>query len=240
MKTDSLRRIAARVYGKSNADSLNNAINLTYNQLLSERQSFARDFVDSNASSISVLAAIQSLDPEKDMKSYLRAEKELVKLYPNSEYVKNFSLQVVKISKLAIGSEAPQIILNNPNSVTIPLASLRGKVVLVDFWASWCKPCRIENPNVVRLYNKYKDKGFEIYGVSLDKTKESWVNAIRQDGLEWTQVSDLKFWNSSVVKLYDIKSIPQTYLLDEYGIIIAKGVRGKALESKLAEILGEA
>ena len=91
---------------------------------------------------------------------------------------------------------------------------------------------------MVRLYNKYKEKGFEIYGVSLDKNKENWITAIQQDGLLWIQVSDLKFWNSSVVNLYDVKSIPQTYLIDEYGVIIAKGLRGQALEAKLAEILG--
>ena len=238
IQTDSLRIVAGTVYGKPNADSLNNLINSVYNQLLSERQSYARDFVQKNATSIASLAAIQSLEPEKDLKSYLKLKKELTVIYPNSEYVKNFNVQVERMSKLSIGSEAPQIVLNDPNGVTIPLASLRGKIVLIDFWASWCKPCRIENPNVVRLYNRYKDKGFEIYGVSLDKNKSNWVSAIQQDGLEWLQVSDLQFWNSSVVKLYDIKSIPQTYLIDEYGIIIAKGLRGQALEAKLAETLG--
>jgi len=239
MQTDSLRIVASKAYGSPNADSLNQLINMVYNQLLIQRQTFAREFVNNNASSIASLAAAQSLDPEKDLKSYLKLKKELTLKYPTSEYVKNFNVQVERMSKLAVGSEAPQIVLNDPNGVSVPLASLRGKVVLIDFWASWCKPCRIENPNVVRLYNRYKDQGFEIYGVSLDKNKNNWVSAIKQDGLEWPQVSDLQFWNSSVVKLYDIKSIPQTYLIDEYGIIIAKGLRGQALEAKLAEVLGD-
>ena len=124
--------------------------------------------------------------------------------------------------------------------VTIQSTTLKGKVVMIDFWASWCKPCRIENPNVVRLYKKFRSKGFEIYGVSLDKNKVSWLNAIRKDGLLWIHVSDLGFWNSPVVKMYDIKGIPQTYLLDEKGIIIGKGLRGAALERKLEEIFSGA
>ena len=119
------------------------------------------------------------------------------------------------------------------------LADHAGKdIVILDFWASWCKPCRIENPHVVKLYEKYKDKGFEIYGVSLDRNKAAWLQAIRQDGLKWIHVSDLGFWNSAPVKLYNVNSIPQTYLIDEDGKIIAKGLRALELEKRLAEIFG--
>jgi len=110
--------------------------------------------------------------------------------------------------------------------------------VLIDFWASWCKPCRLENPHVVKLYKEYRDRGFEVYGVSLDKNKQAWVNAIQQDGLEWIHVSDLQFWNSTAAKLYDVSSIPQTYLIDEDGKIIAKNLRAAELGKKLKEILG--
>lgn len=137
------------------------------------------------------------------------------------------------------GSPAPDINLPTPNGKNLALSSLKGKVVLVDFWASWCGPCRKENPNVIRVYNKYKDKGFTVYSVSLDKSKDKWVQAIQQDGLVWpNHVSDLGQWQSSVVPLYGISSIPFTILLDEKGNIIDKNLRGAQLESKLKEIYG--
>jgi peroxiredoxin len=205
--------------------------------LLSERKEFARQFVINNKNSITALAAAESLDPSSDLKLYVDLDKALIELYPDLSYVKSFHARVSQLSKLAIGSEAPQIVLPDTLGNPLELSSFRGKVVLVDFWASWCKPCRFENPNVVRLYEKYKDKGFEIYGVSLDKTKPAWMKAIKQDGLKWPQVSDLGFWNSAAVKLYSIESIPQTYLLDEQGVIIGKGLRGKALEDKIMQVL---
>ena len=238
MKTDSLRRLAATYNRSPNSDSLNIIINNAYTILLNDKRNYAKQFVSDNSSSITALAAVESLDSEKELKLFIKLDRDLYALYPELGYVKSFHARVAQLSKLAVGSEAPQIVLNDPAGNKVPLASLRGKVVLVDFWASWCKPCRFENPNVVRMYNKFKEKGFEIYGVSLDKNKAAWVQAIKQDNLKWTHVSDLGFWNSAAVKLYDIKSIPQTYLLDEYGIIIGKGLRGKALEKKLEEVLG--
>ncbi len=107
---------------------------------------------------------------------------------------------------------------------------------MIDFWAAWCKPCRVENPNVVKLYDKYHDQGFEIYGVSLDRTKKAWLDAIQEDNLEWIQVSDLKYFDSEAAALYNINAIPATVLLDKEGKIIAKNLRGEALEAKLAEI----
>jgi len=120
----------------------------------------------------------------------------------------------------------------------LALASLRGKTVLIDFWASWCRPCRAENPNVVRVYNKYKDKGFDVFSVSLDNRKGAWEKAIQDDGLVWNHVSDLNGWKSSVVSLYRFKGIPFTVLIDKEGKIIAKNLRGPALEQKLKEVLG--
>jgi thiol-disulfide isomerase/thioredoxin len=135
---------------------------------------------------------------------------------------------------------APEIALKNPQGKVIKLSSLRGNYVLIDFWASWCGPCRQENPNVVRLYNKYKDKGFTIYSVSLDKDAEAWKRAITSDGLVWpNHVSDLLHWNSPMPALYGFNGIPYTVLIDKEGKIIATGLRGPSLEQKLVELLGK-
>ena len=136
----------------------------------------------------------------------------------------------------AIGSPAPEFAMNDASGKPVSLSSFKGKVVLVDFWASWCAPCREENPNVVRLYNQYKDQGFEVFGVSLDRTKEAWVKAIADDNLTWTHVSDLKYFNSEAAAIYQINAIPATYMLDPEGKIIGKDLRGASLENKLKEI----
>ena len=119
----------------------------------------------------------------------------------------------------------------------VSLKDFRGKYVLIDFWASWCGPCRMENPNVVEAYNKYSKKNFTVLGVSLDRERNAWLKAIKDDKLTWTQVSDLKFWDNAVAKLYRISSIPQNILVDPNGKIIARNLRGEELQSKLAELL---
>ncbi|MBX2923448.1 MAG: TlpA family protein disulfide reductase [Chitinophagaceae bacterium] len=154
-----------------------------------------------------------------------------------SHYGKNIKATIDAANKTAIGSVAPDFTLNDVNGKPVSLASYKGKYILVDFWASWCGPCRQENPTVVKAYNAYKSKGFDILGVSLDEKKENWEKAIHQDQLTWTHVSDLKGWQSDAASLYGIKAIPMNYLLDKEGKIIAKSLRGEDLIKKLGEIL---
>ncbi|MEM9992018.1 MAG: TlpA disulfide reductase family protein [Bacteroidota bacterium] len=137
------------------------------------------------------------------------------------------------------GVEAPDFEMATPEGEQLKMSDLRGKVVLVDFWASWCGPCRRENPRVVKLYNKYKDKGFEILGVSLDSNKDRWLKAIKDDRLTWPQVSDLRGWQNAAAKMYGVRSIPHTMLLDAEGKIIGRNYRSHTLEAKLKEIFGE-
>lgn len=133
--------------------------------------------------------------------------------------------------------EAPDFTLQDTYGQPVSLSSFKGSYVLVDFWASWCKPCRRENPGIVKVYHKYHSKGFSILGVSLDEEKDEWIAAIEKDNLEWPQVSDGKGWQGSVVDLYGVRGIPMNFLLDKEGRIIDKGLRGELLEQKLAEAL---
>lgn len=188
--------------------------------------------------SLAAYYGIQMIDAESNFHFIDSVYQKMDASIPNHYLVKNLGVMVDTKRNLAIGEPAPEISLPSPDGELVSLSSLRGNYVLIDFWAAWCKPCRAENPNVVRMYNKYSDKNFEILGVSLDRTKEAWLKAIDQDQLPWMHVSDLKFWNSIAAKTYQISSIPATYLIDPEGNIIAKNLRGPSLEKKLAEIFG--
>jgi len=141
--------------------------------------------------------------------------------------------------KTSIGALAPDFALADTSGKKLALSKLKGKYVLLDFWAAWCKPCRDENPNVVQAFNTYKNNGFTVFGVSLDKEKKSWLKAIQDDGLQWQHVSDLKFWGSEAAALYGITSIPRNFLLDPNGMIIGRDLRGEDLLDKLEEIFPE-
>lgn len=167
------------------------------------------------------------------------AQKRLAQLEAQIEMQAQIEQSQKSAAKIAPGEIAPNIVMNDPSGNPMSLESLRGKVVLIDFWASWCGPCRRENPNVVRTYQKYNPKGFEIFSVSFDQDGNKWKDAIQQDNLIWPyHVSDLAGWNSAAGKIYGVTSIPFTVLIDKEGKIISTGLRGISLEQKLAEIFG--
>lgn len=181
----------------------------------------------------------QSFDRDRYYDFYKEVAARAAQEYPNATHYKQFVDMVTRMEPTSIGKMAPEISLPDPNGNIIKLSSLRGKYVLVDFWAFWCGPCRAENPNVVKAYKKYKGKNFEILGVSLDRDKASWERAIKDDGLVWTQVSDLKYFQSQAALDYNIDAIPFSILVDPNGVIVAKNMelRGNALHRKLKEIL---
>lgn len=204
--------------------------------LESSQASEVKNVINSMGDSFASLAAVGLLNPKNEFQFMDSLIAKLDEKYPETKSIVQLKQQLDEMRALSMGQVAPEIELPNPSGETVRLSDLRGKYVMIDFWAAWCKPCREENPNVVKLYNEYKDKGFEVFGVSLDRTKEDWVDAIAEDGLTWTQVSDLKYFNSIAAEIYQIDAIPATYLIDPDGKIIGKDLRGPSLRAKLEEI----
>ncbi len=204
---------------------------------------YLKNFVDTVKSPLVGYMAIHYLQMEEHYPVYEKFAARLTKELPSSPLTAEFAQRVNNAKQsMSVSSDgaAPEIKLATPAGKDLALSSLKGKVVLVDFWASWCMPCRRENPNVVKMYEKYKNKGFEVFSVSLDRSKEPWVKAIETDKLVWpSHVSDLQGWNSSAAGAWGVRSIPATFLLDKEGKIIGRNLRGPDLEKKLAEVLGE-
>ena len=211
-----------------------------YEAMMQNQKVFIKNFIrDHPKSTVSPLIVLMQFSQELTAHDIDTLVKFLDPSIHSSIYVTELKGIADKLRVTEIGSVAPDFTLNTPEGSPLSLYSLRGKYVLIDFWASWCKPCRLENPNVVKAYNQYKTKGFEIIGVSLDKEKEPWIKAITDDNLTWHHVSDLKFWQSDVAVKYGVQSIPLTLLLDKEGKIIGKNLRGEALAQKLEELLGK-
>lgn len=181
-----------------------------------------------------------SLIAQQDFNNYEEITALVDRISPNmpaNKFVDDLKLLQQKHAALRIGNVAPDFTVKTPANDDISLSSLRGQVVLLDFWASWCSPCRMLNPSVVAIYNKYKDRGFTCFGVSLDDNKDSWLKAIEADSLTWTHGSDLKGWASVPARMYALKGIPHTFLLDKDGHIVASNLHGEALEAKIKELL---
>lgn len=216
------------------------AVQEEYMALASKKQEELAALIREQPASLGVINLLQSqaLDKDKFYDTYRIVADKLKAEWPSYAHAQAFIEMVDGMQATAIGQPAPEIALPNPDGEVVKLSSLRGNYVLVDFWAKWCGPCRAENPNIVRVYNKYKDKGFTVFGVSLDRNRADWLKAIEDDNLTWTHVSDLKYWQSEAAQTYNITAIPFSILLDPNGVIIDKNLRGQALERKIAEIYG--
>jgi thiol-disulfide isomerase/thioredoxin len=255
-KLSGLSKIYDENSGSPDLPKIMESLDSLANIYLNEINLFTKDYIDKNLTSLVSLVALYQqvapsayvLSPSKDIKYFVKVDSSLSISYPEYEPVTSLHGQVQELLASmkgeagvtpaeGAGNEAPEISLPSPEGDTIKLSSTRGSVVLLDFWASWCSPCRQENPNLVKAYTLYNRKGFKIFQVSLDKTKEAWIKGIEDDHLDkWIHVSDIQYWNSVVVPLYKIESIPCNFLLDKEGKIIASNLRGEKLQTILAEL----
>ena len=254
-KVDSLADLYRESRYEADFDQIHHELNKAYTKIFEDHREFVKQFIKDNSHSLASIIALYQyfgnrvvLSKNDDFEYFEKLSKTLSKKYPANKHVIDLKKRVSEIKrnrmqrkmaeeKLAVGKSAPEIVLPDPDGNLISLSSLRGNIVLIDFWASWHDPCQSANEKLLELYNRYNDRGFEIYGVSLDRTRNQWINAINEKNLDWIHVSDLRYFNSPVVNLYNIEDIPYTVLLDREGKIVAKDVDQQELEEYLEDLL---
>jgi len=253
-KIDSLAAIFRNSSNSDGFQAKRQEINFAFTKIFETQQQFVFQFIERHPRSLaSILALYQMLGNRKLIDEVVHFDQfeslaaSLSEVYPDNKHVLDLKRKVNEIKmrvqsddlsqmSLSVGSIAPEIVLPDPDGNMIALSSLRGKYVLIDFWAAWCKPCRKANPILRELYHRYKDQGFEIYGISLDRNREQWLQGIYEDQIDWIQVSDLRFWNSPVVALYNVRAIPFYVLIGPDGRILARGMNLAQLEAMLKDI----
>jgi peroxiredoxin len=258
-KRDSLNGVLEQFKDNRNIVNIHSTLSMNFQNYLNEQRDFTMAFIEKWPSSLACLYALyQQVDQntfvlykDEDFKYFAKVDSILSKTYPDAPYVKSLHSNVeqmleqqkqIKLRNMlsAMGAKAPEIALPSPTGDIVKLSSTKGKVVLLDFWASWNQASRDNNAKLLALYKKYKYKGFEIYQISLDQSKDAWLKAIKEDGVKnWIQVSDLKYLQSPVVSLYNVDQVPASFLIDKEGILISKDLKDIDLENKLIAIFSD-
>jgi len=222
---------------KSETDRMD-SISTAFDNLEKEKTNSIKEFAENNNSSVVAPFIMMNYSYLFELNDLESVAQKLDPVISDSKYTTSLNNRINILKRVEVGQPYVDFTLNDPEGNPLPLSSVvGGKYLLIDFWASWCRPCRAENPNVVAAYQKFHDKGFDVFGVSLDRDHDKWVEAIKQDNLTWSHVSDLKYWGNEAAKLYGVQSIPHNVLLSPEGTIIAKNLRGEELQKKLTELL---
>ena len=220
-----------------NEESIRESSYAKFQAMLERSGKETLEFALENQDNLAGFYAILSLDPSMYETQMIEYADVIRDKFPNNSTVRSFVNHMAELKVLSVGQKAPDFESIDPDGKVVKLSDFKGKYTLLDFWASWCGPCRQENPNIVEQYEKYKDKGFTVFGVSLDDSRTAWLKGIKDDNLDWTHVSDLQRWNSEPAQLYKINAIPASFIIGPDGTILAKNLRGRALGEFLSQII---